>query len=211
MRNIAEFFYQINRLGFSVWLENGKLKYRQYKECANKNEIIDKIKHNKDNIINFLKVNNCNNCELINSQHIYKSDNNKEVLSFAQERLWFIEKYVKGTNAYNIPLVYKLSNNIKLNFLENSIRDIILRHEVLRTLIKEDDEGNGYQLVLDDKDFQLKILKISVPDQLKLYLEISKAVNYIYDLNNECPIRVSLYEIKTQEKKNVDYYLKYKK
>ena len=32
----------------------------------------------------------------------------EQSLSFAQERLWFIERYEEGTNAYNIPMVFKL-------------------------------------------------------------------------------------------------------
>ena len=37
-----------------------------------------------------------------------------QLLSFAQERLWFIEQYTGGTNAYNIPIIFKL-NDAKLN------------------------------------------------------------------------------------------------
>jgi AMP-binding enzyme/Condensation domain/Phosphopantetheine attachment site/AMP-binding enzyme C-terminal domain len=79
----------------------------------------------------------------------------EQLLSFAQERLWFIEQYEQGTHAYNIPLVVKLSADVDLAVLERSIKSVVHRHEVLRTLIKEDEEGNGYQLVLDDPDHPL--------------------------------------------------------
>lgn len=208
MKSIAEFFYRIKDLGFSVWLENNNLKYRQYKECSNKNEILTQIKENKDNIIKFLNINKCNNHELINPQYIYTSGNNQEILSFAQERLWFVEKYEKGTNAYNIPMVFKL-NNAKLDILEQSIRSLITRHEILRTLIKEDDEGNGYQLVIDDKEFSLEITRIQVKDQSQLDQEFIKAINHVYDLSKQCPIKVCLYELSNDELEEMarEYYL----
>lgn len=47
MKSIASFFYQLKNLGCCLWLENGELKYRLYKELSNKNEILNKIKSNK--------------------------------------------------------------------------------------------------------------------------------------------------------------------
>jgi len=120
----------------------------------------------------------------------------EQALSFAQERLWFIEKYEQGTSAYNVPMVFKLASNVKLDILESSVGNIILRHEILRTLIKEDSEGNSYQIVLDDDQATLlEIMKVRIRNHLQLDQELKKEVNHIYDLSNECPIRVCLYEI----------------
>ncbi|NDA91581.1 MAG: hypothetical protein EBY20_11945, partial [Alphaproteobacteria bacterium] len=94
--NIATFFYQLHDLGFSIWLENDKLKYRQYKEHANKNEVLNKIKQNKANLVKFLSINNCYSPNKIDQNCIYRFNNNWSKLSFAQERLWFIEKYEEG-------------------------------------------------------------------------------------------------------------------
>jgi amino acid adenylation domain-containing protein/non-ribosomal peptide synthase protein (TIGR01720 family) len=125
----------------------------------------------------------------------------EQVLSFAQERLWFIEKYEQGTNAYNIPMVFKLAKDIKLGILENSIRSIVTRHEILRTVIKEDNEGRGYQLVIDDKEHPLEIKYITVRDKYSLDKSLIKEANYIYDLSKEYPIKVFFYKLKGE------YYL----
>jgi len=116
-------------------------------------------------------------------------------LSFAQERLWFIERYEEGTNAYNVPLIYKLTSSIKLDVLENSFRNIVERHEILRTIIKEDDKGNTYQQVLEDKEHFLEIKRVIVRDQRELDEEISKEANQIHDLTKNYPIRICLYEL----------------
>ena len=46
----------------------------------------------------------------------------RQLLSFAQERLWFIEKYEEGTNVYNIPMIFKLSKDLDLKVLEKKFK-----------------------------------------------------------------------------------------
>ena len=130
----------------------------------------------------------------------------EQSLSFAQERLWFIERYEGGSNAYNIPIVFRLSNSIALNILENSIKSIVNRHGILRTIIREDIEGNSYQLILDDTKYPLEITRINVINQLQLDQELEKQVNHIYNLNNEYPIKICLYEL-TNTEDHAEYYL----
>lgn len=54
-------------------------------------------------------------------------------LSLAQERLWFHEQAVPGSAIYNIPVAYSLKGCLNLTALELSLREIVQRHEVLRT------------------------------------------------------------------------------
>ncbi|CAG2169614.1 unnamed protein product, partial [Oppiella nova] len=133
--------------------------------------------------------------------------NIKQLLSFAQERLWFIEKYEEGTNAYNIPMIFKLSNDIKLDILEKSVRSIVTRHEILRTLIKENSEGNGYQVVINDQEHPLEIIKVSITNYSQLDQELEKQINHVYDLTQEYPIRVCIYSLEDSTKLKVEYYL----
>lgn len=63
---------------------------------------------------------------------------NTAVLSFAQERLWFIEEYESGTNAYHIPLILELSKDTDRKGIKHSIRQVSLRHEVLRSTISDE-------------------------------------------------------------------------
>ena len=81
---------------------------------------------------------------------ILKNNFTRSALSFAQERLWFIDKYEVGTNAYNIPMIFKLSAEARLDILEQSLNNIISRHEILRTLIKEDENGSFFEWKLSD-------------------------------------------------------------
>src|SRR5690606_30550591 len=58
-------------------------------------------------------------------------------LSYSQERLWFIDK-LQGSLAYHVPGVFRIVGGLDKNILEESIRFILRRHEVLRTLIVEE-------------------------------------------------------------------------
>ena len=54
-------------------------------------------------------------------------------LSFAQERLWFLEQLEPGSFAYNICRTARLTGSLNREVLEASLNEIVRRHEVLRT------------------------------------------------------------------------------
>jgi amino acid adenylation domain-containing protein len=54
-------------------------------------------------------------------------------LSFAQRRLWFIEQLEPGKALYNIPQAVRLQGELNLVALEQGLREIVRRHEALRT------------------------------------------------------------------------------
>src|SRR3954452_6420707 len=56
-------------------------------------------------------------------------------LSFAQERLWVMDQLQPGGSEYNTSTQFRLSGELNLDALERSIREIIRRHETLRTRI----------------------------------------------------------------------------
>src|SRR5215475_7885922 len=54
-------------------------------------------------------------------------------LSFAQQRLWFIEQLEPGQAVYNCPVAVRLEGKLKIEALEEVINELVRRHEVLRT------------------------------------------------------------------------------
>ncbi|QAT84065.1 tyrocidine synthase [Corallococcus coralloides] len=62
-------------------------------------------------------------------------------LSFAQQRLWFIDQLQPGTSLFNVPMAVRLEGALDVAVLERALREVVRRHEVLRTTFREDASG----------------------------------------------------------------------
>ncbi|WP_067777339.1 non-ribosomal peptide synthetase [Nostoc sp. NIES-3756] len=77
-------------------------------------------------------------------------------LSFSQQGLWFIHQLTPDTYAYNIPIVINLTGQLKVAALTQSLKEIIQRHEVLRTNFVLVD-GEPVQVINPTVNFSLPI------------------------------------------------------
>jgi amino acid adenylation domain-containing protein len=62
-----------------------------------------------------------------------QSTTNVHPLSFAQARLWFLDQLEKGNPAYNITFALRLQGALDVTLLEQSLNELVRRHEILRT------------------------------------------------------------------------------
>src|SRR6266542_3688649 len=69
-------------------------------------------------------------------------------LSYAQQRLWFIDQLEPGNAVYNCPGAVRLEGRLDIEALERSVNEIVRRHEVLRTRIVVE-EGQPVQVIED--------------------------------------------------------------
>ncbi|RLT97982.1 non-ribosomal peptide synthetase [Ketobacter sp.] len=58
---------------------------------------------------------------------------NRDTLSFAQYRLWFVDQLNQGSSEYNLPSALKISGPLDVSVLDRVFGEIVARHEVLRT------------------------------------------------------------------------------
>jgi len=70
-------------------------------------------------------------------------------LSYAQERLWFLDQLSENSIHYNLPQVLRITGRISIEYFKNAINKIISKHEILRTHFIDED-GLPYQVVNDD-------------------------------------------------------------
>lgn len=85
-------------------------------------------------------------------------------LSFAQQRLWFLDQLENESNTYNIPLAVKIIGLLDVEVLEKAITEIIQRHEVLRTTFPTVD-GSPIQAIAPTLDLTLMVIDLqSLPE-----------------------------------------------
>ncbi|HYH82065.1 MAG TPA: condensation domain-containing protein, partial [Longimicrobium sp.] len=81
-------------------------------------------------------------------------------LSFAQERLWFIDRLEPGSAVYNIPVAWRLGGALDEAALERALGEIVRRHETLRTVFREVD-GSPVQVIASFGAFSLPVEDLS--------------------------------------------------
>jgi amino acid adenylation domain-containing protein len=80
-------------------------------------------------------------------------------LSFAQQRLWFFDRLKPGNPAYNIPAAVRLRGPFNLAALEQSLNEIVKRHESLRTTFGDVD-GRPTQLIASTVTIKLPVIDL---------------------------------------------------
>jgi len=80
-------------------------------------------------------------------------------LSFAQQRLWFFDQLEPGLSAYNIPAAVSLKGPFNLAALEQSLNEIVQRHESLRTTFKKV-EGRPTQVIAPTLTIKLPVVDL---------------------------------------------------
>ncbi|HEY9874102.1 MAG TPA: amino acid adenylation domain-containing protein, partial [Candidatus Obscuribacterales bacterium] len=102
---------------------------------------------------------NQNNQNLETSPIQRISRQNELPLSFAQERLWFLDQLKPGDSAYNIPSAVRLQGALNIAALEQSLNEIIRRHELLRTSFGIV-QGQPVQIIAETLSISLPLLDL---------------------------------------------------
>ena len=81
-------------------------------------------------------------------------------LSFAQQRLWFLEQLEPGSAAYNIPDAFRLSGLLDVAVLARCLNEIIRRHEILRTTFHTTG-GKPVQVIAPELTLQMPVISLA--------------------------------------------------
>ncbi|MDJ0897246.1 MAG: amino acid adenylation domain-containing protein [Xenococcus sp. MO_188.B8] len=123
-------------------------------------------------------------------------------LSWAQERLWFLNQLEGASATYNMPGAVRITGNLELNALQQALSEIVRRHEVLRTSFTTVN-GTPIQVIDPEATINIKVLDLQevevteretvLPQQIQL-----EAITP-FDLERAPLIRCSLWQLEATE------------
>ncbi|MFI0235788.1 amino acid adenylation domain-containing protein [Streptomyces sp. NPDC016845] len=112
-------------------------------------------------------------------------------LSFAQERMWFLNRLDDGAATYNIPLVVPLREPVDEEALRAALGDVTDRHESLRTLFAEHD-GVPHQRILAPGELWPGLRRVDCPAE-EVGTHVVAAARHRFDLTREGPLTAALF------------------
>ncbi|MEU3574659.1 condensation domain-containing protein, partial [Kitasatospora sp. NPDC036755] len=118
-------------------------------------------------------------------------------LSFAQQRLWFLDQLEGASATYNSPFAFHLRGPVDVEALRAAIGDVVGRHEALRTVYPAVD-GKPRQLILPAGEVRVPFTVVECGRDA-LDRELNRAAFTPFDLSSELPLRVVLFTLGGEE------------
>ncbi|AZQ32224.1 amino acid adenylation domain-containing protein [Streptomyces cyaneochromogenes] len=121
-------------------------------------------------------------------------------VSYAQQRLWFLNQFEGPSATYNIPLALRLTGQLDREALHHALADVVARHESLRTVFTEDADG-AYQVVRGPGEGRPELTVVEA-DGAELEDRMRDAARQGFDLSadsGELPLRATLFKLADEE------------
>jgi len=114
-------------------------------------------------------------------------------LSYAQQRLWFLNRFEGPSATFNMPAPLRLRGELDVEAIRAALADVVTRHEPLRTVFP-DTSGTPRQLVLDAA-VAVPRLNVVETTEAALPAELAALAGRGFDLSVEPPFRVGLFRL----------------
>jgi len=194
-KNIGELVLEAKQNGINLFLKDGRLQFKVVKGKVADKSIVERLRANKGAIQAFLgsgeevfrKV-SANEVRIVPQERGGQSP-----LSSAQERLWFVHN-LHGTHNYHVPFVWRIAGDIDVDRLGKALKLIVGRHEILRTIYREED-GQRYQKVIAAEKWKLEVVNGKSKRQEQLDDDIAELIYAPFDLTKDYMVRAHLQTI----------------
>ncbi|MEM8909329.1 MAG: condensation domain-containing protein, partial [Bacteroidota bacterium] len=119
-------------------------------------------------------------------------------LSYAQERLWFIDK-LEGSLHYHISRVLKIRGALNVQAFEKAFQSIVDRHELLRTVLRST-QGQAHQVILPTGEWTIDTIDQTKVQSAAQQIDfIDQLISTPFDLSNDYPLRIHLIQFQPEE------------
>jgi amino acid adenylation domain-containing protein len=130
---LVEFLSYLRSLDINIFVE-GEILRCNAPEGIITPELRAEISHKKAEIVSFLKAAN-RTSSFTPTPIVPMGRDGNLPLSFAQQRLWFLDQLVPNNPFYNVPAALRLTGSLNLRALQQTFNEIVRRHEALRTTL----------------------------------------------------------------------------
>jgi amino acid adenylation domain-containing protein len=110
-------------------------------------------------------------------------------LSWFQERMWIHYQRSPDSTSYNLPFILLVEGDLDVAAMEQSLSEIVARHESLRTRYRQTDEGEPEQLVAPPEPISLTVSPV---DHARLLARLEQHLEHRFDLTRGPIFIVSL-------------------
>ena len=197
--NIESFLLELRSIGVTFSVEGGKLRSKSAKGALTP-EAQAQIRERKDEIIAFLSAaldGGANDVPLVPMGREAPLP-----LSFAQQRLWFLDRLEPGSAFYNIPTALRMAGRLDEAALRGAIDGIVRRHESLRTTFAMH-EGTPVQVIAERIELpfeRIDLSHIAIAEREEAALQLAlEAARGPFDLEHGPLIRICLFRLEEQE------------
>ncbi|MCT7982368.1 amino acid adenylation domain-containing protein [Laspinema sp. A4] len=194
--NTLEFLSELRGLEIHLTVEGSRLICKA-PEGRLTPQLRDQISQRKADILVFFQRANCSVTETpVSLKRISRQGNLP--LSFAQQRLWFLDRLVPNNPFYNMPAAVRLTGEVNLEVLEAAFNEIIRRHEGLRTVFPEV-QGQGVQEIQAHLPVPIHVLNLenlsSVEQEKQVERIITHEASRPFNLTTGPLLRISLIQL----------------
>jgi amino acid adenylation domain-containing protein len=183
--NVVSLLAELANADIRLWLEEGQLRFSA-PEGAMTEARISELRSHKAEIIDFLSQ------SVAASSTIQPIDRSLDLpLSFAQQRLWFLNRLEPSNSAYHIHAALDIKGSLDINKLSQACQCILERHEILRSryILKA---GKTYQVIDPAEKISLTAEAAQLEDINSL---LEKELNTPFDLANGPIMRLKLLQV----------------
>lgn len=196
--NTFEFLSYLRSLDIQVFID-GQTLHCNAPEGTLTPTLYTEIQERKAEIITFLDKISTTNAESTNLVPLPR--NRPFPLSFAQQRLWFLNQLIPDNAFYNVPSALRVIGSLNLEALEQTFAEILRRHEALRTTFVMLEQA--VQIISPTLKIPIKVLDLqSLPDAKReaqaLYL-ITEEAQRPFNLATGPLLRVTLLRLQETE------------
>ena len=194
-----EFLSYLRSLDIQVFVDGEKLRCNA-PGASLTDELRAEIQQRKPEIIQFFKAANYTS----NSHHtpIVPISRSEIPLSFAQQRLWFLDQLIPNNPFYNVPVALRLTGSLNIDALSKTFGELVQRHEALRTTFVIV-EGQPVQVINPTLEISLSVTNLQQLSQTEREIQARKLIieetKRPFNLSTDPLLRVKLLQLDDAE------------